>query len=225
LANILVVDDHLNLRRVMKIHLTQAGHQVYEAGDGHEALEVLDRVQIHLMVVDIMMPGMDGFALTDEVRQGKLQIPILIVTARETLEDKKRGFDLGADDYMVKPIDMQEMVLRVGALLRRARIADEHKLTVGSTVLDSEALTVTVSGESVMLPQKEFQLLFQLLSYPNKIFTRQELMDAVWGYDSDTILRTVDVHIMRLRERFKDTPDFEIITVRGLGYKAVKKEA
>ncbi|MGI5899551.1 MAG: response regulator transcription factor [Christensenellales bacterium] len=223
MANILVVDDNYNLRRAMMINLERAGHSVFGAGDGLEALEVLDKTIIHLMIVDIMMPNMDGFELTEELRGGNMNVPVLMVTAKEALEDKRRGFSLGADDYMVKPVDMDELLLRVSALLRRSRIAVERKLRVGSTLLDYAGLSVTTGEATVTMPQKEFYLLFHLLSYPNRIFTRQDLMDEIWGYDSESMLRTVDVHIMRLRERFKNNDDFEILTVRGLGYKAVKK--
>ncbi|MGI6153269.1 MAG: response regulator transcription factor [Christensenellaceae bacterium] len=222
MANILVVDDNKNLRKLMKIHLNQAGFDVYEAEDGEEALEVIDETPIHLMVVDIMMPVMDGYELTGELRGANMSIPVLMVTAKETIADKKRGFELGADDYMVKPVDMDELVLRVNALLRRAQIVSEHKMTIGSVVLDSDAMAVIRDGQSVTLPQKEFQVLYMLLSYPQKIFTRQNLMDEIWGYESETDPRTVDVHIKRLREKFSDVHEFEIITVRGLGYKAEK---
>ena len=219
--NILIVDDNINLRRVMQIHLTKAGYQVYEAGNGNQALAVLDAHTVHLMIVDVMMPEMDGYQLTGELRNDRINIPVLMVTAKETLDDKRKGFDAGADDYLVKPVDMEEMVLHVGALLRRARLSTEHQLTVGHSMLDCDALSVTYREESATLPQKEFFLLYHLLSYTNKIFTRQDLIDEIWGYDNDSILRTVDVHINRLRERFKENPDFEIVTVRGLGYKAV----
>jgi len=223
MANILIVDDSFNLRRAVKIHLERAGYTVLEAENGREALSMLEAASVHLIIVDIMMPLMDGYELTGELRGGGVNIPVLMVTAKEGLEDKRAGFDSGADDYMVKPIDMDELVLRVGALLRRSRIAGERRLTVGATALDYSGLSVTTPQETLTLPQKEFYLLFHLLSYPNRIFTRQDLMDEIWGYDSESMLRTVDVHVMRLRERFKSNPDFEILTVRGLGYKAVKK--
>ncbi len=224
MANILVVDDNQNIRRAISINLERAGHTVFMAEDGEKALDVFEEAHIHLVVLDIMMPRMDGYAFVDALRGGGLSTPVLMVTAKETLDDKRRGFALGADDYMVKPVDMDELVLRVGALLRRSKIASERRLQVGSTVLDYAGLSVTCGSESVTMPQKEFYLLFHLLSYPGRILTRQDLMDEIWGYDSDSMLRTVDVHIMRLREKFKDNPDFDIITVRGLGYKAVKKQ-
>jgi len=169
------------------------------------------------------MPMMDGYQLTGELRSAKITIPVLMVTAKETLEDKRKGFKTGADDYMVKPIDFEEMLLRVEALLRRSNLSGEHILTVGATTLDSEALMVSTDEQSITLPQKEFCLLHMLLSYPKKIFTRQTLMDEIWGYGSETDPRTVDVHIKRLREKFLHSEDFEIETVRGLGYKAVIK--
>ena len=168
-----------------------------------------------------MMPGIDGYQLTQDLRDADYTLPILLVTAKERFEDKQRGFMSGADDYMVKPVDMEEMILRVGALLRRAKIANDHKLSYGGTTLDYDSLTVIADGQSLQLPQKEFYLLFKLLSYPNKIFTRAQLMDEIWGMDSETDKRTVDVHINRLRDKFKDSRDFDLVTVRGLGYKAV----
>jgi len=222
MANILVVDDNFNFRRVMKIHLENAGFTVYEAENGHAALEQLEKAPIHLLIADIMMPGMDGYELTGELRGGGMNIPVMMITAKDTLEDKAKGFDSGTDDYMVKPIDMQEMIMRVKALLRRSKIVSEKKLTVGDTTLVYDELSVITPEGSVTLPQKEFYLLYHLLSYPNKIFTRQDLMDEIWGYDTESMQRTVDVHIMRLRERFGENKDFTIQTVRGLGYRAVR---
>jgi DNA-binding response OmpR family regulator len=218
--NILVVEDDVSLRQIMCAVLTKNGYKATGAGNGNEALDVIDREQVDLIISDIMMPEMDGFQLTQELREAGYQMPILMVTAKDRFEDKQQGFLLGTDDYMVKPIDMNEMVLRVGALLRRAKIATEHQLTFGSTVLDYDSLTVSNGDESIQLPKKEFYLLFKLLSYPNKIFTRAQLMDEIWGIDSETDERTVDVHVNRLRDRFRDWKDFEIVTVRGLGYRA-----
>jgi DNA-binding response OmpR family regulator len=215
-----VVEDDVSLRQIMCAVLTKNGYKATGAGNGNEALDVIDREQVDLIISDIMMPEMDGFQLTQELREAGYQMPILMVTAKDRFEDKQQGFLLGTDDYMVKPIDMNEMVLRVGALLRRAKIATEHQLTFGSTVLDYDSLTVSNGTESVQLPKKEFYLLFKLLSYPNKIFTRAQLMDEIWGIDSETDERTVDVHVNRLRDRFRDWKDFEIVTVRGLGYRA-----
>ena len=221
MTNILVVEDNQELRGLMRIHLTRAGYAVYEAEDGVQALEMLEHVLIHLLIADIMMPEMDGFALTQEIREAGMQIPVIMVTARDTLEDKRKGFGIGADDYMTKPVDFEEMLLRVEALLRRCNIKQNSEMTVGGCTLHSDTLMVTGDGYSVELRQKEFLLLEKLLSYPMKIFTRQVLMDELWGYDSDSDPRTVDTHIKRLREKLSMVPDFEIQTVRGLGYKAV----
>jgi len=207
----------------MMIHLNQAGYEVIQAFDGQEALECLESSPIHLMIVDVMMPRLDGWELTKAVREAKLDIPILMVTARETLEDKKIGFACGADDYLVKPVNMDEMILHVQALLRRSKLAHQNLMTIGSTTLDVDKLEVTWPEHSLFLRQKEFQLLHLLLSYQGRIFTRQSLMDEIWGYDTETDPRTVDVHIKRLREKLADNMDFTIMTVRGLGYKAVAK--
>ena len=223
MINIMVIEDNENLRHLMDIQLTRAGYQVFDAGNGLEALELLKDVPIHLIIADIMMPKLDGYELTAELRSAKITIPILMVTAKGTLEDKRKGFKTGADDYMVKPIDLEELLLRVEALLRRSNLSEKHLLKFGGTILNSDALMVECTANSLTLPQKEFQLLHMLLSYPNKIFTRNMLMDEIWGYDSETDSRTVDVHIKRLREKFTDCSDFEIETVRGLGYKAVIK--
>ncbi len=220
--NILVVDDNDSIRKLMTTYLNRDGYHVFATSDGIEALEVLDKEPIDLMIVDVMMPNMDGYTLTKELRTSKNDFPILMITAKESFEDKKRGFLVGIDDYMVKPIDFDEMLLRVSALLRRAKISNEHKIHVGNVTLDYETLTVTTGNESILLPQKEFYLLFKLLSYPKKIFTRQDLMDEIWGYDNETDQRTVDVHIKRLREKFDQLEAFKIITIRGLGYKAEK---
>ena len=183
----------------------------------------MKNTNIDLIISDIMMPNMDGYELTRQLRQAKYDIPILMVTAKESFEDKQKGFMAGTDDYMVKPIDINEMILRVGALLRRARMASEHSLVIGNCTLDYDAVSVSFNGEpGETIPQKEFMLLFKLLSYPNKIFTRRQLLDELWGMEKEVDERTVDVHIKRLRERYSGNGDFEIVTVRGLGYKAVK---
>lgn len=219
--HILVVEDDKNLRRLMAAYLEQGGYEVYHAEDGEAALSILDSTHIDLMISDIMMPNMDGYELVEELRNAGFTLPVLMVTAKETFEDKKKGFLVGTDDYMVKPIDMDEMLLRVAALLRRANIANEHRLQIGDDVLlDYDSLTVRAHGKLFELPKKEFYLLFKLLSYPKKIFTRQQLMDEIWGMDAEADERTVDVHIKRLREKFEDLPEFKIITIRGLGYKA-----
>ena len=224
---ILVVDDDKNTRLFMRAFLEAEHYTVFLASDGVEALDVLGKEHIDLVVLDIMMPRMDGYEFTRILREGGNTLPILMVTAKETPADKRKGFIIGTDDYMTKPVDEEEMILRIAALLRRSRIVSERKLTVGATVLYYDSLIVRNDGLEVgavggmELPQKEFLLLFKLLSYPNKIFTRRQLMDEIWDMDSESDERTVDVHVSRLRDRFRDNGDFEIITVRGLGYKAV----
>lgn len=220
--NILVVEDDTKLRKLACTVLRKNGYNPIEAVDGRDALSLLDSNYIDLIISDIMMPNMDGYELTKTLRESSYNLPILMVTAKESFNDKKKGFLVGTDDYMVKPIDVNEMILRVGALLRRAKIVNEREVICGNTTLEYDSLSVYQDDISTIIPQKEFYLLYKLISYPNKIFTRQQLMDEIWGFDSDSDERTVDVHINRLRERFKDCSDFEIITVRGLGYKAVK---
>lgn len=221
--HILVVEDNANTRKLMEAVLIQNGYQPILAKDGVEALEILDRKHVDLIVLDIMMPRMDGYEFTRTLRESGCDLPILMVTAKEKPADKKKGFLIGTDDYMVKPVDEEEMILRIAALLRRSRIVNEHQLTIGNTVLAYDELSVTTPEGTRVLPKKEFMLLFKLLSYQNKIFTRRQLMDEIWDMDSDTDERTVDVHINRLRDHFRNSPDFEIVTVRGLGYKAVKR--
>ena len=223
--HILVVEDDAKLRSLFCTVLTNNGYLALPAESGEKALSLLDSEYVDLIISDIMMSGMDGYELIDHLRTSGFTMPILIITAKERFEDKQRGFQAGTDDYMVKPIDVNEMILRVGALLKRAKIATENRIVCQNTILDYDALTVTVNGQETLLPQKEFYLLYKLLSYPNKIFTRQQLMDEIWGLDSTTDERTVDVHVNRLRERFKNCDDFILMTVRGLGYKAVKTEA
>ena len=223
MVNILVVEDDTNTRKLMCTILKQNNFTPFQAADGLEALGVIDRQHIDLVMVDLMMPNMDGLELTRELRQAFSLLPILMVTAKHEIQDKRQGFLAGTDDYLTKPVDEQEMILRINALLRRAKIASERRLTIRETELDYDRLEVKTKQESVFLPQKEFYLLFKLLSYPGTIFTRIQLMDEIWGLDSNTDDHTLNVHINRLRDRFKDNNDFEIITVRGLGYKAVKK--
>ncbi|KWX80290.1 heme response regulator HssR [Paenibacillus riograndensis] len=220
--NILVVEDDSKLRQLFCTVLTKNGYRAIPAVNGEEALTVLDKEYIDLIICDIMMPLMDGYELTRTLRDNNNNLPVLMVTARETFADKQQGFLVGIDDYMVKPINVNEMLLRVGALLRRAKIISERRIEWGATVLDYDALTVIQGQESTLLPQKEFYLLYKLISYPNKIFTKQQLMDEIWGMDTESDEHTVVVHINRLRERFRESTDFEIVTVRGLGYKSVK---
>ena len=219
---ILVVDDDKNTRMLFKAVLEAANYSVLTAQDGVEALAIMDDHHVDLVVLDVMMPNMDGYAFTRTLRESNDSLPILMVSAKQLPEDKKQGFLVGTDDYMTKPIDEEEMLLRIKALLRRARIASERRIVVGDVVLDYDSLTVTRKGQTQELPQKEFLLLYKLLSYPGKIFTRIQLMDEIWGADSETGWETVTVHIGRLRKRFEGWPEFEIVSVRGLGYKAVK---
>ena len=220
--HILVVEDDTNARKLMKAVLERAEYSVFTAESGEGALALLDTQHVDLIVLDIMMPGMDGYALTTELRQSGSVIPILMVTAKQLPADKKKGFLVGTDDYMTKPVDTEEMLLRIKALLRRSRIVSERKLIVGSVELDYESLTVTRGEDKQTLPQKEFYLLYKLLSYPDKIFSRIQLMDEIWGMESESGDTTINVHINRLRRRFEEYPEFELVSVRGLGYKAVK---
>ena len=221
--NILVIEDNKNMRKLICATLKQNGYSTFEAEDGEVGLDVLDTTHIDLIICDIMMPNMDGYEFTETLRDGHCETPIIIVTAKEQLEDKKKGFSIGADDYMVKPIDFEELILRIGAILRRSKIVNDHKITIGNTILDYNSLSVTSNGECNTLPKKEFYLLFKLVSLPDTIFTRRQLLDEIWGMESMADERTVDVHIKRIRERYRDSNDFEIVTVRGLGYKAVIK--
>ena len=223
MTNILLVDDNNKIRKLMEIYLKKDGFNIFHGENGEEALDVLDRTKIDLIVADIMMPKMDGYELVKELRDAGYEMPILMVTAKDTYPDKKMGFELGADDYMTKPIDMEEMVLRVRALLRRSKISLDKCIEIGDILLDYESMEVRTKSETMLLPKKEFYLLYKLLSYPKKIFTRRELMDDIWGFDSEADERTVDVHVKRLREKFKDIEEFEIITIRGLGYRGIHK--
>ena len=221
--HVLVVDDDKNTRFLMREILEMEHYTVFTANNGEEALNVFSQQHIDVMIVDIMMPLMDGYELTKQLRSSNEQLPILMVSAKQLPEDRKKGFVAGIDDYMSKPIDPEELLLRIKALLRRANVVNEWKITIGDVVLDYDSYTVTGHGTTQELPQKEFLLLYKLLSYPDKIFTRIQLMDEIWGMDSDTGWETVTVHIARLRKRFEYYPEFEIRSVRGLGYKAVKK--
>lgn len=220
---ILVVDDNKHTRRLFKAVLESENYTVFTAENGIDALRVMDEEHIDLVVLDIMMPEMDGYEFTKILRENQNNLPILMVSAKQLPEDKKKGFLVGTDDYMTKPVDEDEMLLRIKALLRRAKIVNERKIEIGQVVLDYDKLTVTRREETVELPQKEFLLLYKLLSYPGKIFTRIQLMDEIWGANSGTGWETVTVHIARLRKKFEDWEEFEIESVRGLGYKAVKK--
>ena len=222
--NILVVEDDKNLRKLITTYLQRNKYNTYEATNGEEALNVLDQSYIDLIVSDIMMPKMDGYELIKSLREAKYDVPILIITAKSEIEDKKEGFLLGADDYMVKPIDIEEMLLRIQVLLRRSKSASEKKIQIGDLLLNYNLLSVIKKDKVYNLAQKEFYLLYKLLSTPNTIFTRQELIEEVWGLESDSDYRTVDVHIKRIREKMKDVDEFEIVTIRGIGYKAIIHE-
>ena len=222
--NILVVEDDKNLRKLITTYLQRNKYNTYEATNGEEALNVLDQSYIDLIVSDIMMPKMDGYELIKSLREAKYDVPILIITAKSEIEDKKEGFLLGADDYMVKPIDIEEMLLRIQVLLRRSKSASEKKIQIGDLLLNYNQLSVIKKDKVYNLAQKEFYLLYKLLSTPNTIFTRQELIEEVWGLESDSDYRTVDVHIKRIREKMKDVEEFEIVTIRGIGHKAIIHE-
>lgn len=218
---ILIVEDNKNTARLMKAVLKRAGYEIFGAANGAEALEVTDKQHIDLIVLDVMMPVMDGYEFTEHLRSCGDNTPILMVTAKDLPEEKCKGFLVGTDDYMVKPVNEEEMLLRIKALLRRAQIVNERKLYIGKITLDYDSFTVSRDGISQTIPQKEFLLLYKLLSYPDQIFTRLQLMDEIWGMDSNTINTTVNVHITRLRRRFEKWPEFEIMAIRGIGYKAV----
>lgn len=223
--NILVVEDDVGTRKLLCALLKSDGYNVLSAQDGAEALEVLDKNHVDLLVIDVMMPRMDGYTLTEQLRGGGSTLPMLMLSAKDGAADVRHGFVVGIDDYMKKPFDVEELLLRIRALLRRAKIATEKKIVAGSVTLDYDSLTVTTDKGRETLPQKEFLLLFKLLSYPDVVFTRLQLMDEIWGMDAESDEHTVNVHINRLRTRFAHCDDFEIVTVRGLGYKAVRKNA
>lgn len=223
MLQILVVDDDKNTRLLLKAVLHAEGYRVILAENGERALELLDREHIDMAIVDIMMPQMDGYEFTRTLRESDEHLPILMISARQLPADKQKGFLVGTDDYMTKPLDETEMLLRIKALFRRARIANERRIVVGDAVLDYDSFSVTKGNVCQELPQKEFLLLYKLLSYPGKIFTRIQLMDEIWGAECNTGWETVTVHIGRLRKRFEGWEEFEIVSIRGLGYKAVKK--
>lgn len=222
--DILVVEDDRSTRLLMEAVLRRGGYNPILAVDGLDALEIMDHKHVDLVLLDIMMPNMDGYEFAKTLRDGGSELPILMVTAKEAPADKRKGFISGTDDYMVKPVDEEEMLLRIAALLRRSRISSEHKLTIGNTVLDYDRLTINDGETEIALPPKEFMLIYKLLSYRGKIFTRAALMDEIWDMDSESDPHTVDVHVNRLREKLGQNPDFEIVTVRGLGYKAVNRQ-
>lgn len=214
------MDDDASIRKLISVYLEQRGYQTVCAADGLKALERMDEQVFDMVIADIMMPRVDGYQLTADIRAMDAAIPILMITAKNAFEDKRKGFQSGTDDYMTKPLDLNEMELRIAALLRRAKIQTERRIIIGDINVDAESRSVVTPDETFELPRKEFDLLFKLLSYPKKIFTRRQLMDEIWGMDSEADERTVDVHIKRLREKFERFTAFELITVRGLGYKA-----
>ena len=221
--HILIAEDDSELNQLFQHVLRRNGYEATGVENGAEALRALDNAYYDLIISDVMMPKMDGLELVSALRESGNNIPVLMITAKDAFDDMRSGFASGTDDYMVKPVNINEMVLRVGALLRRARMVSEHRLRLGDTVMESDSLTVTSAGRRMVLPQKEFMLLYKMVSFPGRIFTRQQLMDDIWGYSSETDTHTVDVHIGRLRERFRDNPDFKIVTMRGVGYKVVKQ--
>ena len=222
MINVLVIEDEENIRQIISKVLSREGYHVFEASSAEEGLDIIDKNLINLIVLDLTLPNMDGYEFTKELRESNIEIPILMATAHQLAIDKHKGFMVGTDDYMTKPLDMDEFILRVKALLR-SKIVNERKITIGKVTLDYDSLTVTRENDKQTLPQKEFYLLYKLLSYPDKIFTRIELMDEIWGYESDSDDTTINVHINRLRRKFENYPEFEIKAIRGLGYKAVKK--
>lgn len=219
---ILIVEDDTELCRLFSHVLEKNGYHTRMVSNGQEALDALAEEYVDLIISDIMMPVMDGYELVRSLRKKSVMTPVLMITARDAFDDMRLGFLSGTDDYMVKPINVSEMVLRVGALLRRVQMMNEHRQVIGETVMECDSLTVTRGETSMILPQKEFMLLYKMASFPGRIFTRQQLMDDIWGYDSSTDTHTVDVHIARLRERFRDNLDFKIVTMRGVGYKVVR---
>ena len=222
MLKILIAEDDRELRQLFSHVLSRHGYTVVGVSNGQEALDAMDADFFDIIITDIMMPVLDGYELVRQLRDVGNTTPVLMITAKDAFDDMRLGFQSGVDDYMVKPINVNEMVLRVQALLRRAQMIHERRQTLGDTVMECDSLTVTAGGESTVLPQKEFMLLYKMAAYPGKIFTRQQLMDEIWGYDSESDSHTVDVHIGRLRDRFRDNPDFKILTIRGVGYKVVK---
>ena len=221
MIKILLVEDDVNLNGLVKTILERNGYSVYGAFNGKESLRSMESNAYDIIISDIMMPQMDGFEFAKTIRENDKNIPILFITAKDEFDDKLKSYSIGVDDYMVKPIDIKELVLRVGALLRRAKINNERKIQIGSTIIDSDSLSILENEEETILPLKEFNILFKLLSNPGKIYTRSQLMNECWGIYTESMDRTIDVHITHLREKIKDNPNFEIVTVRGLGYKAV----
>lgn len=222
MLKILIAEDDRELRQLFSHVLTKNGYAVKGVSNGKEALDAMDNDYFDLVITDIMMPVLDGYELVRQLRDTGNITPVLMITAKDAFDDMNQGFVSGTDDYMVKPVNVNEMLLRVKALLRRAQMINDRRQVVGNTVMELDSLTVITDTESMVLPQKEFMLLYKMLSYPGKIFTRNQLMDEIWGYDNESDTHTVDVHIGRLRERFRNNTDFKIVTMRGVGYKVVK---
>ncbi len=221
--NVLVVEDDKELRELYSMVLSDNGYKTFQAKDGLEALDIIDKEYIDLMLVDVMMPHMDGFELTKQLRDASYTLPIIMITAKDQMNDKRIGFASGTDDYMTKPIDVNEMLWRVEALLRRSQSVNQRSLTIGKTHIDLDTLTITYDDQEMILPQKEFLLLYKLVSSIGKIFTRRQIIEEIWGYDFEGDDHTLDVHINRLRRKLENNPDLQIVTIRGLGYKVVKK--
>ena len=222
MLKILIAEDDRELRQLFEHVLVKNGYSVRGVSDGQEALDAMDEEYFNLIISDIMMPVMDGYTLVRSLREAGDTTPVLMITAKDAFDDMRMGILSGSDDYMVKPVNVNEMVLRVSALLRRAQMISERRQVIGGTTMECDSLTVTTENGSMVLPQKEFMLLYKMASFPGKIFTRQQLMDDIWGYDSESDTHTVDVHIGRLREKFRDSKDFRIVTLRGVGYKVVR---
>ena len=222
MLKILIAEDDYELRQLFSHVLLKNGYAVKGVSNGREALDAMEQEYYDLVISDIMMPVLDGYCFVSQLRSAGNTTPVLMITAKDAFDDMRLGFLSGSDDYMVKPVNVNEMVLRVSALLRRAQMINERRQVMGGTVMECDSLTVTTAGSSFVLPQKEFMLLYKMASFPGRIFTRQQLMDEIWGYESDSDTHTVDVHIGRLRERFRDNKDFKIVTIRGVGYKVVK---
>ena len=223
MLKILIAEDDRELRQLFSHVLTKNGYLVRGVANGREALDALDKEYFDLIISDIMMPEVDGYELVKTLRSTGNNTPVMMITAKDAFDDMRQGFSYGTDEYMVKPININEMLLRVGALLRRAQMINDRRLVFGKTILELDSLSVYTEHESFILPQKEFMLLYKMASFPGKIFTRHQLMDEIWGYDNETDTHTVDVHIARLRDRFKSNTDFKIVTMRGVGYKVVKQ--
>ena len=222
MMKLLIVEDDQQLQQMFIRILSKHGYSAVGVSNGQLALDALDKDYFDLIITDIMMPEMDGFELVQQLRDVGNKIPILMITAKDAFDDMSLGFRYGVDDYMVKPINVNEMVLRVKALLRRAQMINDRKQTLGGTVLEHDSFSVTANGDPMVLPQKEFMLLYKMAAYPGTIFTRQQLMDEIWGYETDSDCHTVDVHISRLRDRLRNNRDMKIVTIRGVGYKVVK---